>query len=81
MLKSILKSFTTLLVVFVLLVTVTSCTSREAKSVIRKIDSIVTITENSGELLKEIQTEYNALSEEDKAVVQNENYAEYEAAV
>lgn len=81
MLKSILKSLTTVLVVFVLLITVTSCTSREAKSVIKKIDSIVTITESSGELLKEIQLEYNALTEEDKAVVQNENYAEFEAAV
>lgn len=68
-------------VIFAMLFTITACTSSEARSVIKKINQIGTITESSGELLKQIQSEYEALSEEDKTAVQDKNYDEYVVAL
>lgn len=75
MIKQRIKTITTICMVFLMLITLTACTSKEAKSVIKKIDSIGEITENSGEILKQIQSEYSKLTEEQKAEV--DNYDQY----
>lgn len=66
-------------VITVMLILLSACTSKEAKSVIEKIDNIGEISVDTGKKLEEIETEYEALSEEDKAQV--ENYKQYEDAV
>ena len=56
--KQRIKTTIIICMIFIMLVTLTACTSKEAKSVIKKIDSIGEVTENSGELLTKIQSEY-----------------------
>ena len=76
--KQRIKTTIIICMIFIMLVTLTACTSKEAKSVIKKIDSIGEVTENSGELLTKIQSEYTALTDEQKAEV--DNYDQYTEA-
>lgn len=56
-----------------------ACASKEAKSVIGKIDKIGEISIESGDKLREIKKEYETLSDEDKADIKN--YAQYKEAL
>ena len=70
-------------IIFLLLAITTSlltaCTSKEAKSVIEKIDKIGEVSLESGDRLTEIEKEYETLSDEDQADIKN--YPKYKEAL
>lgn len=64
-----LKRFTALLLMFVLLLTTSSCRGSEAKKVDKLILNIGDVTAESGEVIEEARTAYEELSDEEKKLV------------
>ena len=58
-------------VVLAIAFSLSACKSEQVKEVEKKIDNIGTITLDSGSEISEIEEEYNKLSEEEKAQVEN----------